>query len=41
MNAQDPAAKPVKILFVCLANLCRSPMAMALARCWHAPAIEA
>ncbi|MCX6560422.1 MAG: low molecular weight phosphatase family protein [Candidatus Aminicenantes bacterium] len=41
MNANDPAAKPVKILFVCLANLCRSPMAMAIARRWHAPAIEA
>ncbi|MDD8025160.1 MAG: low molecular weight phosphatase family protein [Acidobacteriota bacterium] len=35
------AIQPVKILFVCLANLCRSPLAVALTRHGHAPAIEA
>jgi protein-tyrosine-phosphatase len=35
------AAPATKILFVCLANLCRSPMAEALARHRHGPAIEA
>ncbi len=33
--------KPRKVLFVCLANLCRSPMAEALARRWHAAEVEA
>ncbi len=39
----NPEAAPpaTKILFVCLANLCRSPLAVALARHRHAPAIEA
>jgi len=31
MNVRRSAAKPVRILFVCLANLCRSPMAKAIA----------
>jgi protein-tyrosine-phosphatase len=37
----ETAVQPIKILFVCLANLCRSPLAVALARHRHAPAIEA
>ena len=30
MDTREPPAKPLRILFVCLANLCRSPMAKAL-----------
>jgi protein-tyrosine-phosphatase len=41
MNKTDNGDKPLKILFVCLANLCRSPMAMAMAGHCHGGAIEA
>jgi len=41
VQSPETAAAPVKILFVCLANLCRSPLAVALTRHRHAPAIEA
>jgi protein-tyrosine phosphatase len=40
MSPETPV-QPLKILFVCLANLCRSPLAVALTRHLHAPAIEA
>ncbi len=43
MNADDridPNA-PLRVLFVCLANLCRSPMAAVIARTLHEGAIEA
>jgi len=33
--------KPIKILFVCLANLCRSPMAKAIAEAVYGGMIEA
>lgn len=32
---------PIRILFVCLANLCRSPMAEVIARTFHKGVIEA
>jgi protein-tyrosine-phosphatase len=32
---------PIRILFVCLANLCRSPMAVVIARTFHEGVIEA
>lgn len=41
MSRSGEDDKPRKVLFVCLANLCRSPMAEALARRWHAAEIEA
>lgn len=41
MSLPGAASKPCKVLFVCLANLCRSPMAMALARRWYAAEVEA
>lgn len=41
MKSSPDGDKPLKILFVCLANLCRSPMAMAMARHCHGGEIEA
>jgi protein-tyrosine-phosphatase len=32
---------PIRVLFVCLANLCRSPMAVVIARALHDGVIEA
>ena len=43
MNAENGTnhGSPIRVLFVCLANLCRSPMAVVVARTLHAGVIEA
>lgn len=43
MNAENGTNldSPIRILFVCLANLCRSPMAAVIARTFHEGVIEA
>lgn len=40
-DANEAPLKPIKILFVCLANLCRSPMAEVIARVVYGGMIEA
>lgn len=43
MNANNGTDQdsPLRVLFVCLANICRSPMAVVIARKLHPGAIEA
>ena len=43
MNAENGKNhdSPIRVLFVCLANLCRSPMAVVIARALHDGVIEA
>jgi protein-tyrosine phosphatase len=40
-DVNEAPLKPIKILFVCLANLCRSPMAEVIARVVYGGMIEA
>jgi protein-tyrosine-phosphatase len=40
-TVNETQAKPIKILFVCLANLCRSPMAEVIARVAYGGMIQA